>query len=588
MGFLQAFCRGIAVAAVVFLFVFRNNSNNENDNNNDDGDDKNNDNKNNNETQRNAVFKLVYSNVRNFESAINRYAAGWASYWGINSPEHVKNVLLTERLDGNWVGGADKCKDPKTKTPMPCSVHHKPDHLAPAGTGVKVSALGGRAAFLYVVDTAGRYRLSGTISNVGSTCKWRIVAGMSFNLNAASTYLSDAWIVVAEGVGSRSATKYLHVADMHAQTSIVFEIESTSGEPSPEIYASIELMVARCEGLQQTDMCTENTRLAEGRKKQLALVRPFIPEQVELLLWVQKSYEEEHFFPCDVTKGYGQLVDIVYYFNKDLEASTMHHLVQKLVKGINALQKSRRCFGEIKFLSGHLSDDMDGHPDGTCFQFYHLFQNQMMAHTYKYFFLFEPDVRPIKRFWLDAIYEETFDRNDFWVKGSVSQCAGDYAHMDFHVNGNALYKLGDDHWLDYLQRVRAFYRPRLWVHSADGCSAATTGFDHSIFHFSRDRSNWFYAQQMLHRIVYSTFIVNKCVFEYQPWELVMDMPQAHLVHSKFFNYKDIWNPNEHLSYMSMQELKESIQKAVSDSRWMDTSYPSVFISWIRINLDIPI
>eukprot|EP00741_Cyanophora_paradoxa_P006966 tig00001065_g6739.t1 len=550
----------------------------------------------------NPMFEIMYSNVRNYESAINRYAAGWGSYWGLDSPQQRKNVLLTARIDGNWVGGFEACKDPETKLPMTCTIHHKPDHLAPPGTGVKISAPGGRAAFVYTVETTGRYRIFGTISNVGNTCKWRVAAGMSFNLNAASTYLSDAWTVVAEGVGSRSAGKFSHDMDLDAQTSVVFEIMSESGAPSQGNYASLELMVARCEGasgehedgeekgtlLRRQEKCSEETRSTEGERKRLALVRPFIPEQIDLLLWVQKSYEEEHAFPCDLAKGYGQDVDIIYFFNKDLETSDTHHLVQKLVEGLEAMPKVRRCFDEIKFVSGYLTEDMDGHPDGTCYQFYHLFQNPMMARTYKYFFLFEPDVRPIKRYWLDAVYEETFDRNDFWLKGSVSQCGGDYAYMDFHINGNALYKLGDDRWLDYLQRVRSFYKPRLWVRSADGCSAATTGFDHSVYHFSREESNWHYAQRMLHRIVYSTFVLNHCVFEYRPWELIIEMPRAYLVHSKFFNYKDSWNPNEHLSYMSMQELKESLQKFVSDPRWRDYSYPSVFLSWLRVNLNVVI
>ena len=51
--------------------------------------------------------------------------------------------------------------------------------------------------------------------------------------------------------------------------------------------------------------------------------------------------------------------------------------------------------------------------------------------------------------------------HDFWVKGSVSRCEGQYGRIDArgdkHVNGNALFCLGDPAFHAFLGRVRRFF-----------------------------------------------------------------------------------------------------------------------------------
>lgn len=72
--------------------------------------------------------------------------------------------------------------------------------------------------------------------------------------------------------------------------------------------------------------------------------------------------------------------------------------------------------------------------------------------NYDYAFVMETDVRPLRPYWLDNIYEHAeFAMEDFWIKGSVFRgtatpkeyCMGILWGCGDHFNGNSMYRLGD-------------------------------------------------------------------------------------------------------------------------------------------------
>eukprot|EP00741_Cyanophora_paradoxa_P012222 tig00020603_g11809.t1 len=179
----------------------------------------------------------------------------------------------------------------------------------------------------------------------------------------------------------------------------------------------------------------------------------------------------------------------------------------------------------------------------------------------------------------------------FWVKGSVSQCSGPYAQSDFHINGNAMYAASDIGFKDYLQRVRGFYGPAGHVRTR-GCSGGNGGFDHSVYQFSRDPANWPVAQTMLHRLQYSTFVLNHCIFPYRPWEILARHPAALLVHSKWANWRDPWDPRQHVKAGApLEEVKASLRTnlkvlaalARRSGQQLSDLVPSVTLEWARLN-----
>ena len=73
----------------------------------------------------------------------------------------------------------------------------------------------------------------------------------------------------------------------------------------------------------------------------------------------------------------------------------------------------------------------------------------LRAHGYTHFFLMEPDVRPIRPYWIDAIVEhiteghneELYIATQWWIVGSIYRGSKPVGNDFLHINGNALYHL---------------------------------------------------------------------------------------------------------------------------------------------------
>ncbi|EME31772.1 uncharacterized protein Gasu_11460 [Galdieria sulphuraria] len=145
-------------------------------------------------------------------------------------------------------------------------------------------------------------------------------------------------------------------------------------------------------------------------------------------------------------------------------------------------------------MSAHIPNEYDTHPEGTCIMFYQIFPT--LENKYLYFQILEPDVTPFRYnfAWLQEIVAMTQDHNDFWMKGSVSACPSGTAWIDYHINGNALYKLGDRGFDAYLRRVKRRYIRKRNGRIVQGCSGTSYGgYDVSIFQYlysSRTFEEW--------------------------------------------------------------------------------------------------
>lgn len=122
-----------------------------------------------------------------------------------------------------------------------------------------------------------------------------------------------------------------------------------------------------------------------------------------------------------------------------------------------------------RFIYANLTDKEDQYPEGANHMFYNIFlrdeMHDALAAQYKYFMLLEADVAPIRAGWGTKLYDET--RGDhFWMKGS--QFHGRYLpkHIRFHINGNALYALGEPEFAKVLRAVKGSWSLKMGY---DGC-----------------------------------------------------------------------------------------------------------------------
>ena len=108
--------------------------------------------------------------------------------------------------------------------------------------------------------------------------------------------------------------------------------------------------------------------------------------------------------------------------------------------------------------------DLQQYSPGPSSMFHLLFTSEDLAARYSHFLLMEPDVRAIRPGWVQALQQEVaLSSVDFWQKGSVpyySTFAG-----NLHINGNAIYKLGDQEFNCFLEREIAVQYPSSFDHS---------------------------------------------------------------------------------------------------------------------------
>lgn len=247
----------------------------------------------------------------------------------------------------------------------------------------------------------------------------------------------------------------------------------------------------------------------EDREPRLKhVVMPFHPRQEaqlreNLLSWIR-------FAPCQSSLD----VEFVFFPAADKD----EQLEARLMSMFNELPPSARsCFskGARVFFSALGPSINNDYLIGSRRMFEQMVQNSvggMNLERPSYAFYMEPDARPVKSDWLyhlDRLCR--FPNEPFWIKGSIFR--GDptvikspVAYNLLHINGNALYNLGDPSF-------RHFYfslvRPFIERHFYDGA------YDTDISKFLLSLSNFDYVRQVAHKFKLTDAIQNRWHSEYQ-------------------------------------------------------------------------
>lgn len=110
----------------------------------------------------------------------------------------------------------------------------------------------------------------------------------------------------------------------------------------------------------------------------------------------------------------------------------------------------------------------------------------------------------------------------------------------FHINGNAIYHVGDPGFRDYIKKLRYVDRPRVCggacavTELCEVCrqleGALTNPFDVTMYEFRRQRFTL--SQRTIHRFLYGEYIQNYGVSGYSLRQLLVDKPRTFLVHKK--------------------------------------------------------
>lgn len=177
----------------------------------------------------------------------------------------------------------------------------------------------------------------------------------------------------------------------------------------------------------------------------VAVVVPFPRSQEDALLRSMAQWGA----PCgNYTRGQIPTLDLIFQSTQAAGSSTRARLYA-------ALRGTGRCFSRVRFLSMRLPPELDvydrqRYSPSPSTMFHALVAHAEMAKSYSHFLLLEPDARPFRDGWATRLAAEiALERIPFWVKGSIPYYPG---ARDYHINGNAIYRVGDPGYLSFLRR----------------------------------------------------------------------------------------------------------------------------------------
>ncbi|KAK4530164.1 hypothetical protein CCYA_CCYA03G1021 [Cyanidiococcus yangmingshanensis] len=465
---------------------------------------------------------VLFDLVEHYNSILNTVAPGRASFFGRSSRSAGRprwafqsRLLLPEWETGAWYLPSDG-------TPP----------VGPAVRVWKVESAKNQSVFVWTNTTAEViYFPSRECAERNTTCKLSLVVSSSALSGECRVKAHDLGVSIqANGTANDSCLLQLQMRVILRETNVL----RRKSLPSPA---------------------------------ELAIVRPFTASQIPRLFLSLRKWDDLWAFPC-ASGEYSKSVDLVFYANNEetLRMARSEFPTDYLW---------HRCFRTIRWVEANVDPEADVHPDGTCYQFYNMFSDPRFRNHYRFVFLMEPDVHPIRAYWLDSITQMLLQgtaSDHFWIRGSTSKCPGRYAFNDYHVNGNAIYNISSPEFRGFIAKVQRYFLPRGHVKFAPGCSGGYGGFDHSIFHYAvefamRDPAKW----RVLQRLCFDDHkspIWNFCKHEFAPWRvLAKSRGGVSLVHSSWGNGINFWDPAA-LGFTHLDDEMLDMLKV-----WRDNPFP---------------
>lgn len=265
----------------------------------------------------------------------------------------------------------------------------------------------------------------------------------------------------------------------------------------------------------------------------LAIVIPFIRSQ---LLNVKKQLNlSELYTPC---RNHFEFIDLIFYHNEGRDSF--------LETELRRFRFTNKCFRNIRYLSVKLTEREEKYPFGSFFMWQKLLLEEhasnvsLRAYGYTHFFFMEPDTRPIREYWLDAIVDQiTNNQNphrlyystDWWISGSIYRGSKPIGLDFLHINGNALYHLT----ASFLADLQNLFR----IHENDYLIGL--GYDLAIFRIMIENHDL--AKRLWHKFRFSDFIQNcwhtDCDFsdQFNNTQFILNNPYTYFIHGNLIHEK---------------------------------------------------
>jgi hypothetical protein len=193
--------------------------------------------------------------------------------------------------------------------------------------------------------------------------------------------------------------------------------------------------------------------------------------------------------------------------------------------------RTKSCFSAMRVTTLTLNKSDDTHKTGSRVMFEAMISGKLDVDMKVVLFM-EPDMRPVRPGWLAACMSEARKRDKFWIKGSIFRGDASKMHLTakdtpyppyfYHINGNALYNVGDTDFRQFYWRVRQYI--------VDKRGDSYNAYDTDIAEYLIDRRQWVTVRHVLHRFVFTDVIQNMWMTDYSVQAIVSSNPNTFLVH----------------------------------------------------------
>lgn len=220
----------------------------------------------------------------------------------------------------------------------------------------------------------------------------------------------------------------------------------------------------------------------------------------------------------------GRNISLVLYLNGQADKAVEAELKLQF----NNLPPSvRSCWSEMEVRWAKLSPEKDTYLTGSRSMFEVMLNGWIGLREAHYVLYMEPDARPIRPFWLSLLDAQTrWPNPPFWLKGSLfrgdKQAIKAHLLMNlFHINGNAIYNLGDPDFRNFY-----WHRVRDWVVK----SKKELAYDTDFFRYMLDPTNHPYARSVAHLFQHTELIQNQYHTNYSISQFRANHPYVAIVH----------------------------------------------------------
>ena len=281
---------------------------------------------------------------------------------------------------------------------------------------------------------------------------------------------------------------------------------------------------------------TENSLISMGRKRQY-LSHLVIPLHIKQKDRVREYFEFwKTFPPCPLrlenrfklfTPKLAEKIKMVLQVSSEQAITKQDHT--DLFKYYHQEGIRSECIESIEVKELIIKNDT--YLVGSRVMFESMLSNELGLVDPAYIFYMEPDCKPIRPGWLQAVDATIrWPNAHFWMKGSPFRgkpTPNISAHLIVrsHINGNAIYNLGDPAFFSfYNNTVKPFIKKKFAIYGA--------AYDLDFFRLFYNSSGEFYHsfQHIITKFQYSEIIQNYWHSVYKVRDVLEKYPETYIIH----------------------------------------------------------